>query len=135
MAGHLWSPNDDISDTFVLRPEELQMMLQVTQHVNPANTITGPLLLPPVSAGVLVDVASNDSYFKFNLDFMTSYNLVRLQPTSGNRGAYQIVRSYTASHQNAFFDIVDRALNGPAAVRDAETVTLLNDWLQRSSAT
>jgi uncharacterized protein (TIGR03437 family) len=132
VAGNLWSPNDDISDTFLLRPEELQMLLQVTQHVNPANTITGPLVLPPVSAGVLVDVASNDSYFKFNLDFMTFYNLVRLQPSSGNRAAYQIVRSYTASHQNAFFNIVDRGINGADPVRDAETVTLLNDWLQRS---
>jgi uncharacterized protein (TIGR03437 family) len=131
VAGNLWSPNDDISDTFLLRPEELQMLLQVTQHVNPANTITGPLLLPPVSAGVLVDVASNDSYFKFNLDFMTFYNLVRLQPTSGNLAAYQIVRGYTATHQNAFFDIVDRGLSGANPVRDAEIVTLLNDWLQR----
>jgi len=132
VAGNLWSPNDDISDTFLLRPEELQMMLQVTQHVNPANTIAAPLILLPVNTGVLVDVQSNDSYFKFNLDFMTFYNLLRLQDNTGNRGAYQTVRNYTAGQQNAFFDIVDRGLNGANAARDAETMALLNEWLQRS---
>ena len=131
VAGHLWSPNDDISNTFLVRPDELQMLLQVTQHVNPANTISGPLVVPPVNTGVLVDVQSNDSYFKFNLDFMTFYNLVRLQDDSDNRDAYQTVRNYTAGHQNAFFDIVDRSLNGPNTARDLETTALLNEWLQR----
>jgi uncharacterized protein (TIGR03437 family) len=131
VANHVWSPNDDISNTFLVRPEELQMLLQVTQHVNAANTISGPLAEPPVNVGVLVDVQSNDSYFKFNLDLMTFYNLVRLQDNSDNRGAYQVVRNYTAGHQNAFFDIVDRGLNGPNAARDLETMGLLNEWLQR----
>jgi uncharacterized protein (TIGR03437 family) len=71
------------------------------------------------------------SYFKFSLDYMTFYNLVRIQDNDGNRGAYQIARKFTASHQNAFFNMVDRALNGPNAVRDAETRTLLDQWLQR----
>src|ERR1700733_14392725 len=51
VADHLWSPNNDISNTFLVRPEELQMLLQVTQHVNPANTIGGPLVTLPVNAG------------------------------------------------------------------------------------
>ena len=54
-----------------------------------------------------------------------------MQDNSDNRGAYQIVRNFTASHQNAFFDMIDRALNGPNAARDAEALGLLNDWLQR----
>jgi len=54
-----------------------------------------------------------------------------LQDNSQNRGAYQIVRSYTASHQNAFFDIIDRSINGSNAARDAEMVSLLNQWLER----
>ena len=120
IAPHQWSPNDDISNTFALRPEELQMLLQVARHVNPSNTISGPLIVLPVETAVLVDVQSNSSYYKFNLDYMTFYNLVRLQNNSDNQGAYQIVRDYTASHQNAFFDIVDRALAGANASRDAE---------------
>jgi hypothetical protein len=42
ISRHQWSPNDDISNTFQLRPEELQMLLQVARHVNPSNTVSGP---------------------------------------------------------------------------------------------
>jgi uncharacterized protein (TIGR03437 family) len=131
ISRHQWSPNDDASNTFLLRPEELQMLLQVARHVNPANTVSGPFLVPPVDVGVTVDVQSIGSYFKFNLDYMTFYNLIRIQDNSDNRGAYQIARRYTAGHQNAFFNMVDRALYSPDAVRDAETRTLLDQWLQR----
>ena len=41
------------------------------------------------------------------------------------------MRSHTAGHQNAFFDVIDRALNGPDATRDAETLALLGAWLER----
>ena len=133
VAHHQWSPNDDISNTFVVRPEELQMLLQVARHVNPSNNISGPFLVPPVDTAVRFDVGSNDSYFKFNLDYMSFYNLIRLQNNDDNKNAYRIVRDYTASHQNAFFDIIDRALNGPNAARDVETRSLLDQWLQRSN--
>lgn len=131
ISRHQWSPNDDISNTFQTRPEELQMLLQVARHVNPANTVSGPLIVLPVITGPLVDVQSNSSYFKFNLDYMTFYHLVTLQNNGDNKGAYTTVRNYTASHQNAFFNMVDRALNGANATRDAETLSLLDQWLQR----
>ena len=133
ISRHQWSPNDDISSTFVLRPEELQMLLQVARHVNPANGVSGPFLVPPVNTGVLVDVESNSSYFKFNLDYMSFFGLVRLQDNSDNRGAYQTLRGDTASHENAFFNMIDRALNGPDAARDAETRSLLDQVLARPS--
>lgn len=131
ISGHQWSPNDDISNTFLVRPEELQMLVQVTRHVNPASAISAPFYTPPVNLGVTIDVLGLSSYFKFNLDYMTFYNLIRLQDSSDNRSAYATIRSYTASHQNAFFDLVDRALSGPNASRDAETLALLNEWLER----
>src|ERR1035441_6212031 len=107
------------------------MLVQVARHVNPSNGISGPFFVPPVDTGVQVDVRSNSSYFKFNLDYMSFYNLVRLQSNSDNLAAYEIVRTYTASHQNAFFDIVDAALAGANASRDAEMRSLLDQWLQR----
>jgi uncharacterized protein (TIGR03437 family) len=131
IAHHQWSPNDDLSNTFLLRPEQLQMLLQVARHVNPSNTISGPFLVPPVNAGVLVDVLSIGSYFKFNLDYMTFYHLVQLQNNDNNRDAYATVRSYTAAHQNAFFNLIDHALNGPAAARDQQTRALIEQWLER----
>jgi uncharacterized protein (TIGR03437 family) len=131
IAQHQWSPNDDVSNTFLLRPEQLQMLLQVARHLNPSNTISGPLLVPPVGVGVLFDVQSLSSYFKFNLDYMTFYHLVALQDNGDNRGAYGMLRTFTASHQNAFFDLVDRALNGAATARDQETRELIEEWLER----
>ncbi|MCU1238106.1 MAG: hypothetical protein JWP63_6073 [Candidatus Solibacter sp.] len=131
ISRHQWSPNDDLSSTFELRPEELQMLLQVARHANPSNTVSGPFIVLPVSTGVLFDVQSNSSYFKFNLDYLTFYHLVRLQDNGDNRGAYGTLRNYTTSHQNALFNMVDRALRGPDPVRDAETRELLDQWLQR----
>ena len=131
IAHHQWSPNDDISNTFLLRPEELQMLLQVQHHVNPADRIGGPLVDLPIDTAVSFDTLSISSYFKFNLDYMSFYNLIRLQDNSDNRGAYQIVRKYTASHQNAFFDIIDRSVNGSDDARDAEMQLSLDQWLER----
>jgi uncharacterized protein (TIGR03437 family) len=131
ISRHNWSPNDDLDSTFQVRPEELQMLLQVARHVNPSNTVSGPFLVLPVDVGVKVDTQNNDSYFKFNLDYMTFYNLVRIQNNGDNQGAYKVVRNYTASHQNAFFNVVDRALQGANASRDQETATLLDQWLLR----
>jgi uncharacterized protein (TIGR03437 family) len=62
---------------------------------------------------------------------MTFYNLLRLQNNDDNHGAYKIVRNYTASHQNAFFDIIDRALQGPNTARDSGIPTLLDQWRER----
>jgi uncharacterized protein (TIGR03437 family) len=133
ISRHQWSPNDDLGNTFLIRPEELQMLLQVARHVNPANGVSGPFLVPPVSTGVLIDVQSNGSYFKFNLDYMSFYHLVRLQDNSDNRNAYFLLRGYTASHENAFFNLIDRALDGPDAARDAETRSLLDQVLAHPS--
>lgn len=132
ISRHQWSPTDDAGNSFQTRPEELQMLLQVARHLNPANTVSGPFFVLPVSTGVEFDVLSLTSYFKFNLDYMTFYHLIRLQDNGDNRGAYTTARNYTASHQNAFFNMVDRALRGPDAARDSETRTLLDQWLQRS---
>lgn len=131
VANHQWSPNDDISNTFQLRPEELQMMLNVTRHVNPATGITGPFLEVPQDSAVSVDVSSDSSYFKFNLDYMSYYNLLRLDPNSSYKSGYTIVRNHTAGQVNAFFDAIDLGINGPNATRDAEMRSLLDQWLQR----
>lgn len=131
ISRHQWSPNDDITGTFQLRPEELRMLLQVAQHVNPSNPVSGPFFVLPVETGVHLDVLSNSSYFKFNLDSMTFYHLLRLEDIGDNRSAYMTLRNYTAPHRNAFFNMIDRALRGPDAARDAETRALLDQWLER----
>ncbi|MBV8846627.1 MAG: hypothetical protein JO307_27795 [Bryobacterales bacterium] len=140
LMNHGWTivmPDGTSTDTFLIRPEELLMLLQVAAHVNPAQfapaysnqrSTLSPTLVIPAS----VDISNNSSYFKFNLDYMSFYNLMRLENmNSAYAAAYAIVRGYTASHQNAFFDIIDRAIAGPNSARDAEFSGLLQQWLSR----
>lgn len=134
-------PNGSISTTFIARPDEILTMLQVGQHVNPSAfstdyTVNKILLAAGVLAPVAVDAASDSSYFKFNLDYISFYNLIRLEsgPTkSVYQTAYQALRGATQSHQNAMFDLIDRGLNGPNQARDTEAAALLNEWLERPS--
>jgi hypothetical protein len=78
----------------------------------------------------------NSSYFKFNIDYITLYNLIRLEDSAKFRQryvkTYKILRNATADHQNAHFDIIDRALKGEDESRDAQIRATLQEWLQRS---
>jgi uncharacterized protein (TIGR03437 family) len=144
LEGNAWTivmPDGSVSTTFVIRPDEILTLLQVGQHVNPSvfstdYDINRVLLAAGVLAPIAVDAASDSSYFKFNLDYISFYNLIRLESGSSKsiyQAAYQVLRGATASHQNAMFDLIDRGLNGPNATRDAEAAALLNEWLQRPS--
>ena len=134
-------PDGSISTSFLARPEEMLSILQVGQHVNPSQFLSSynslrDLLAPTVLASIGVDVQSNSSYFKFNLDYISFYNLIRLESNSSTqllyRAAYDILRSHTSPHQNAFFNAVDRALEGNNdAARDNNTLTYLAEWLLR----
>ncbi len=137
-----WSivmPDGSISTSFLIRPDEMLAFLQVGRHVNPNQFSTSYDALNKVAPSVLipvgVDVSSNDSYFKFNLDYINFYDLIRLDSRSAidaYDAAYGLLRNHTSSHQNAFFDVIDRALHGaddPA--RDFETLNLLDQWLLR----
>ncbi|HUK90490.1 MAG TPA: hypothetical protein VLZ81_08840, partial [Blastocatellia bacterium] len=140
----LWTvilPNFSISTSFLARPDEQLSLLQVGAHVNPGrfNSIYqsyrakfGSLLAAPIA----VDCADvNDSYFKFNLDEICFYNLIRLETTpkyiKRYTKAYMILRDTLQSHGNAHFNMIDRGLRGADSARDAETASLLDQWLQR----
>jgi uncharacterized protein (TIGR03437 family) len=144
LTGHNWSvvmPDGSSSTTFLIRPDEILTLLQIGRHLNPGKFSTDYdtariLLSPSVALPITVDIASNSSYFKFNLDYISFYNLVRLESSSIAslyQAAYGELSGATLNQQNAIFDIVDRALNGPNAARDANTVAFLNEWLQRPS--
>jgi uncharacterized protein (TIGR03437 family) len=130
-------PNGSLVDTFLDRPEELLMLLAVASHANPAQFSSAyaterALLDLSLVIPISVDITNNGSYFKFNLDYMSFYNLLRLDSGSGSyKAAYDILRGYTASHQNAFFDIIDHSINGYNSGRDTETAVLLQEWLSR----
>jgi uncharacterized protein (TIGR03437 family) len=140
--GHNWvipEPDGSNNGDFLVRPDYISTFLQVGRHINPArfngDTFQEKVLLAVhIAVPIGVDAGSDNSYFKFNLDYINFYNLVRLDPNTGStdsRNAYSILRNHTASHLNAFFDMIDRGLSGPNAARDAETAALLDQWLLR----
>jgi hypothetical protein len=90
-------------------------------------------VIVPISYDVLDD---HNSYFKFNLNTITLYNLIRLEDSSYYRSvymnAYNVMRRTTDDHGNAHFNMIDRGLKGPDSSRDDETRNLLENWLQRS---
>jgi uncharacterized protein (TIGR03437 family) len=135
-------PNGDPSTVFWLRPDQELAILQVARQVNSARfgspydnmrlssfAMNVPLLLEMFDP--------HGSYFKFNLDAITFYSLIRQEEPDSPKlqeylDSYAIFRNTTKGHGNAFFDVIDRALRGPDRVRDSETVDLLAQWLQRT---
>jgi hypothetical protein len=134
-------PDLSVSTTFLIQPDQQLTLLQIGRHVNSAQFSTaysqmaGSLAVTvPIPMGI--DSADDhSSYFKFNLDFINLYNLIRLEDNASYRTSYERgfseVRNTTDNHLNPHFNLIDRALHGPDATRDAETVADLNAWLQR----
>jgi len=143
LNGHNWSvvmPNGSSSTSFLVRPDQIETLLAIGRHVNSDHFSSISyesqrlLLSPTVPVPIGVDVLDDSSYFKFNLDYINFYNLVRLEGSSAKtiyESAYGVLRDHTAPHQNAFFNIIDLALNGPNAVRDSQSLALLDGWLLR----
>jgi hypothetical protein len=142
LRGHNWSvpmPNGKLSTTFIGRADQELSFLQVGRHVNSGRFSTSYdlnrfFLSPETIVPISIDVLSDDSYFKFNVDSINLFNLIRLEHSSFGdiyRTGYDILRRHTDDHGNAYFNIIDRALNGPNEVRDSQTRKMLDDWLFR----
>src|SRR5262249_527223 len=121
------------------RADQQLSFLQVGRRVNPGRFSTtydlyriffSDLVIAPIS----LEVLNNDSYFKFNLDSINLFNLIRLESSSFGtlyRRAYDVLRRHTDDQENAFFNMIDRGLNGPNETRDADTQQMLDGWLSR----
>ncbi len=144
LVAHNWfvvMPDGSISTVFTGHPDQRLSFLQVGRRVNPSrfgNRYTdhrrrhSAQVIVPIAFDVLDD---HTSYFKFNLDTINLYNLIRLESNSFYRDrylrAYDVLRRTTDNHGNAHFNLIDRALRGPGSRRDAETRELLDQWLLR----
>jgi len=134
-------PDGSVSTVFWLRPDQKLSLLAIGARINPdrfsskyrwSRFFEGSLTATPV----LPELADlHGSYFKFNLDVLTFYHLVKWE---GNRtyhryyeDAYKILRRTIDGHGNAHFNMIDRAIRGPDTGRDEETRALLEQWLQR----
>jgi len=140
---HVWSvvlPDGTITTSFLLRPDEQLALLLVGKHMNggafsslysgESNSIS-----PGVPVAVGIDCSDHyDSYYKFNLDYIGFFTLMRMGSGYSKLwydAAYDELRATTGGDQNAQFNMIDRAIKGANAERDAQTVALLDAWLQR----
>jgi hypothetical protein len=134
------SPNGQ-TVVFFGRSDQILTFLAVGRQVNPTrfaatyaaarDRYAGTVWLP-----ILYDsLNEHSSYFKFNLNYINLYSLIRLESDEVYRAifmrAYQRLRGTTALHGNAHFNMIDRGLRGPDPARDAETFALLSAWLER----
>ena len=132
---HIHNADGSRHETFFHRPEQRLSILQVAAHLNAARFADEYHRHRRTNArfvwlGVLIDVFDDSAYYKFNLDHLYFYNLLRLEPGGSvehaqYRKAYLRMREAVRDHQNAHFNMIDRALTGPDRKRDAETVELL----------
>ena len=134
------APGGEISTVFAGHPEQRLNFLAIGRRVN--NKFASPYNLARifssgiVGSAIVVEVLEDhESYYKFNLATINFFHLIRTEGNATYRNrylnAYQILRRTTDDHGNAHFNMIDRVLRGADARRDAETKTLLNDWLKR----
>lgn len=142
---HDWAvvmPNGQISTTFAGRADQRLALLQVGRFVHDSVYTSKYLedrskhadLVPlPIA---LETLEQHESYYKFNLDYLCLYSLLRYEEKDSPdrkhyQRAYDILRLATHDHGNAHFNTIDRALSGPNVTRDYETQELLAAWLRR----
>ena len=135
-------PDGSISTSFAHRPDQILSFLQMARRIDPqtfGSTYSWYRFTYASSVGLPIaydNVDDHNHYFKFNLNYINLYNLVRLEEDSSffkrsYMDAYNSLRSTTQSHGNPHFNMIDRALKGPNSARDAETASLLQLWLER----
>lgn len=134
-------PDGGLSSVFWHRADQKLSLLLTGARVNNGrfgSRYSWERLFQAGSSGASVAAEVLDphgSYFKFNLNVATYYALIRGESNRNWRrfyeGSYDLMRRTIDSHGNAHFNMIDRALKGPDAARDAETRLLLEQWLTR----
>ncbi len=135
-------PDGSISTTFLLRPDQQLALLQIGRRINPQRFALHYAIYRSIYADVVIlpilydNVDDNSSYFKFNLNYINLFSLIRLEESSSSYrqlylDAYAALRERTKWHGNPHFNMIDRVLRGVDGARDAETRLLLDEWLLR----
>jgi hypothetical protein len=134
-------PDGSIGATFITNPDQRLSFLVVGRRVNSSRfgsiyESERLLNIATVGTAIYYDLLDDhSSYFKFNLDTINLYNLIRLEGNvifrSSYTQVYNVLRRTTDDHGNAHFNMIDRALKGADSRRDTETRDLLQQWLQR----
>jgi hypothetical protein len=145
LVDHGWivrMPDGKISTVFLQRPDQQLAFIQIARKAASRQfNSTYKTLQLTLSAFTSVPVAyevldDHHSYFKFNLDTINLYSLIHFEDDGSlfkkaYRKAYDLLRRTTDDHCNAHFNMLDRAIKGPDATRDGQTIECLSSWLQR----
>jgi hypothetical protein len=133
---------DKISTIFHQRPDQQLAFLQIARKANPGRfssrynsmrlALSAAVVLP-ISYELLDD---HHHYFKFNLNTINLYALIHHESDNSlfkrvYMRAYDVQWRTLDDHGNAHFNMIDRAIKGPNASRDARTVEMLKAWLKR----
>jgi hypothetical protein len=140
-AWNVPKPGGSFSTTFWGHPDKQLSLLQVGRHVNPRAfeviyRVHRRVLMAGVSGPARAECRDqHGSYFKFNLSHIVLYNLIRLEepgiPRQLYLNAFRTLRGCTTHHQNAHFNMIERAIDGANAARDAQTNEYMRLWLDR----
>jgi hypothetical protein len=135
----LFMPDGRVSTTFLHRPDQQLALLKLGARAGSrsfrASYDSLALFSAPSLAAILAAEAlePHDSYFKFNLDYITFYCLLSAPDSGWLRThylrAFEVLRQATRSHQNAFFDVLAATLTGDGD--DNAIAALLDDCLRR----
>jgi len=143
LLDNVWNvvlPDGTVSTSFLIRPDEQLSLLLIGKHVNGGAfegeySALSNAISPTVTVPIGVDcLDQTSSYYKFNLDYLTMYTLKRMGSGYSSLWyalAFDELHATTSGHQNAHFNMIDRAISGPNANRDAQTRSLLDEWLER----
>ena len=133
-------PNRDIN-AFQTRPDQQLALLAIGRGVNPEQfakpySDMAAARRSHVRAPIVYDcIDKYSAYFKFNLNTINLYGLIRLEDNPENLAyyldAYDFEWRILANQANAHFNMIDRALKTPDPGRDSMTVVFLNEWLMR----
>jgi hypothetical protein len=145
-------PNGRYSTTFIGRPDQQLALLQIGRHVNPRRfeaLYQGHKAAHLATMRLPIEVEckdTHDSYYKFNLNHINLYNLIRLENDPAARAVYLSafatlrgctggrplagIPSAEPDHRNAHFNMIERALLGDPS-HDDETREFLRLWLKR----
>lgn len=140
LTRHGWTvvmPDGRVSTTFVHRADQQLALLKLGARVGSRTYRTSYNSLAFLSSAVVAATMAgegsepHDSYFKFNLDYITFYCLLSEGDSGWVRGnyrrAFEILQQATESHENAFF----RAISRSVGERAGEVTPLLDQWLER----
>lgn len=133
-------PDGGSRTTFAFQPDEQLALLAVARQLKPEE-FSGAYwragwMAPLVTAGVVAKALDrHHNYYKFQLAAIDLYDLIRLEDSSARRACYRAafraVELAVPAEGNPFFAMLERAVDGPAAGRDAQARRDLEAWLER----